>query len=365
MEESAGSRTSQVRYQGSEVSEMTTPIALFYARKDAGGGSTSFTVHLMRGMQKAGLPATLYRFSDKPKRPRELAGYTGIVCEYVTPAEARKIVSNTPSLLLAAEKSANLPDPNLLTDLMIRGMRCVIHDPNEFNLNGKGGKGYYDHLSDRSIVSFPIGVGPAMKQHFEDVVVIPHPYYREMDKDVLSPLDRRMSACSIARLTFVKRPKFILDANRMLAAKHQIRFHSAENRLCTFSLRGKYPELTQGGYNLPLEWGVSARAASIYRFAIDMTYLPMEGGRTQYSFLEAWDAGTVNVIHKDWLRYKGEMKDRGNCWAVESADEIASLIRDWKKHRLELEAIRDNGIAQLKKHDAAKIARRYYEELTK
>jgi hypothetical protein len=343
------------------------PIALFYARGDVGGGSTSFAVHLMQGMQRAGIPATLYRFSTKPRAPKMLAQYEGIMCEYVTPAEALHIAATVPSLLVAPERPEKLPYPTLLTEMMAAGMRCVIHDPNEFmNKAGVLGRGVFNHLDDRTLVVRPICIRPSMKAHFKDATFIPHPYQREFPSVVCrDDLARRKSACSIARLTFVKRPRIIFDANRLLAQRAQVRFHSAENRLFTFSLKKTYPEVTQGGYDLPLVHGISARHAAQYRFAVDMTYFPMDGGGSQYSFMEAWDAGCVNVIHQDWLRYKGEMKDRENCYAVRSAEELAMLIQNWKKQQPLLEHIAANGATALKKHDAATIAKFYYKELLK
>ncbi len=37
------------------------PVALLYARRDVGGGSTSYAVHLYRAMQIAGIDVKMYR----------------------------------------------------------------------------------------------------------------------------------------------------------------------------------------------------------------------------------------------------------------------------------------------------------------
>lgn len=347
---------------------LKTPISLFYARDGVGGGSTSFTIHLVKGMQMAGIPVTLYRFTSKPKESRTLASYEGIVCHFVTADEAKAIVQSGPSLLVAPEASAKLPCPTLVEDLMRLGMRVVIHDPNEFMSTRGKKKGVFNHLDDRSIVKDPICIRPSMKEHFPSATFIPHPYLREFSGYVGGDFTKRKAACSIARLTFVKRPKIILDTNRLLLPQDQIAFHSLENRLCTFALKSKYPELTQGGTNLPLVWGISAKYAAGYRYAVDMTYFPMDGGGSQYSFMEAWDAGCVNVLHKDWLRYKGEMAHGHNCYAVESAEEIASLIADIKTKRTCRQLMLDiskRGVEALEVHDPIKVARRYHKELTR
>lgn len=344
-------------------------IALIYGRKDVGGGSTSFTVHLHEGFQRAGIPFKLYRFADAAGKPsRTLAKYEGVRCTYITPDEAKQIVKRQPSVLLAPEHSRNLPEDGILATLVKLGMRLVIHDPNEFQVS-KRAKEIYDHLQDRSIIKRPICIRPSMKTHFKDAVFIPHPYARAFDQHMGDNLSKRRSACSIARLTFVKRPTIIMDANRLLPEELRIAFHGAENRLFTYTkLLGKYPEFTQGGYNLPLAWHVSARMAAQYRFAVDMTYFPEDGGGSQYTFMEAWDAGAVNVIHQDWLRYKGEMVDGENCIAVDGPEMLARIIESAQKpaNRKRLQEISARGTAHLiENHDPATVARAYYKELTR
>jgi hypothetical protein len=343
-------------------------IALIYAREQVGGGSTSFTVHLYEGFKQAGIPFRLLRFTDRPKRPRRLAGYTGVIAEYVTPDEMRAIVRSQPSVLLAPEHSRHLPEPDILSSLAADGMRLVIHDPNEFMARTHAK--IFDHLQNRSIIKRPIAIRPSMKTHFKDAVFIPHPYWREYEGWQGKDLMKRGAGCTIARLTFVKRPTIILDANRLLTPAMQIKIHGAENRLFTYTkVLPHYPEFKQGGYNLPLEWGISARMARQHRFAVDMTYFPEDGGGSQYTFMEAWDAGSVNICHKDWLRYEGEMKHRVNCWAVESPEELAKLIKNSyssKSLQTELRKISVASTEHLeRKHDPATIARAYYKELTR
>ena len=98
---------------------MKKPICLFYARKDVGGGSTSFAVHLHRAMEMAGYDVAMYRFCKDPLRKKEttLAEYEGVVPKWVTPEEARALVQNYPSLLVGPEHSKNLPEDGLLPEL--------------------------------------------------------------------------------------------------------------------------------------------------------------------------------------------------------------------------------------------------------
>jgi hypothetical protein len=347
------------------------PVALLYARRDVGGGSTSYAVHLYRAMQMAGIPVKMYRLASTSRdTPRRMAKYYGVDCWYIDPEQACALVREVPTLLVGPEHSRKLPEPDLLRHLIALGMRIVVHDPNEFMSSGHTSRdGVYDHLRDKSLIKRPICIRPTMKQFFPDAVFIPHPYVRCMGNDEWEPLMRRKPACSIARITFVKRTHLILEANAVLPKRLQVQLHGAENRLYTrFKLQQKLGfNFKQGGYNLPLTHGVSARKASEYTFAVDFTYFPQDGGGSQYTFMEAWDAGTINVIHEDWLRYQGEMAHGLNCIAVASPAELVELLRNYhtsRKIRNMLKEIQLNGQVYLDgDHNPKYVAKAYYKEL--
>lgn len=355
---------SGIRVRPEQEEELSKKIALIYARKTPGGGTTSFTIHLYTAMKMAGIDVKLYRFTDHPRNPRMLAKYKDVITEFLTPEAAMKMVKRKSALLIAPEHSKNLPQPDLIRDMMKAGMRVRIADPNEFDV--------YDYVTDetRKFIKRPICIRPTMKKFFEDAFFIPHPYIRVFKGWQGKDLHEREAACSIARITFVKRPQIILGANRLLPRDMRIVMHGAENRLFTYhKLMKDFPEFKQGGHNLPLVWGISAREARKYKLAIDMTYFPNDGGGSQYSFMEAWDAGTVNVVHTDWLRYKGEMEDGKNCITVKGPNTLASLIKEAEKSksfRKKLREISKEGTRHLESyHDPLTIARKFYKELTR
>jgi hypothetical protein len=339
-------------------------IALIYARKQACGGSTSFTVHLYRAMLRAGIDVKIYRPSLKERAPALIGKYDNVTGHYVTLERARYICKHIPSLLTGPDIEKNLPTPDCLISLMKAGMRIVVHDPNEFK--------NFPHVNNKTLVHRPICIRPTMHRFFPEAVFIPHPYCREFKGWQGEDLPDREPACSIARMTFIKRVELLLEANRKLDKGERIRFHGSENRLYTyFKLCKKFPEFKQGGYDLPLEWGVSARAARKYKFAIDMTYLPKDGGGSQYTFMEAWDAGTVNVIHGDWLRYRekyqAEMKPTINCLVAYDSDDIAGLVKNCHHGYIQdlLREISIRSTQYLEKwHDPMAVASLYYKELT-
>ena len=68
--------------------------------------------------------------------------------------------------------------------------------------------------------------------------------------------------------------------------------------------------------------------------AVDLSVIKGDGGGTQYSFMEAADAGAVNVIHRNWLT--GHSDDEmvpfprpgANCFAVGTAQELVDLLSE-------------------------------------
>jgi len=331
-------------------------MALFFFYRSFGGGSTSFTVHLFEALRRAGHAPKIYRVKERGEdRERPFSGYSGVTYRNVTSDEALRIVKGTPSLMTAPCNSKSLQfDPTIIDRMMRSGMRIVVHDPNEFEV--------YDHLRDREKVQRPICIRPTMRQFFPDAHYIPHPYVREFNNDTRD--GRTMLAVSVARVTFVKRTEIILEANRLLSKRNRVVLRGAENRLYTkFKILPRFPEYEQGCTGFPMTWGASARECRRAKYAVDMTWFPNDGGGSQYSFMEAWDAGAVNVLHSDWLRYRGEMIDDENCLAVNSAKDLARLLKNDRGQNVG--DLVQAGYAALRTHDPVKVAQEYMRELTR
>jgi hypothetical protein len=331
-------------------------VALFFFYRTFGGGTTSFTVHLFEAMRRAGHAPKIYRVKERGEdRERSFSGYEGVTYRNITSDEALRIVKKTPSLMTAPCNSKFLQfDPTIIGKMMKAGMRIVVHDPNELEI--------YDHLNNREQVQRPICIRPTMRQFFKDAHYIPHPYVREFDGDQGRP--RPWLAVSVARVTFVKRTEIILEANRLLPKRSRIVLRGAENRLYTkFKILPRFPEYVQGCTGFPMTWGASARECLRAKYAVDMTWFPSDGGGSQYSFMESWDAGAVNVLHSDWLRYRGEMIDGGNCLAIDSAKDLARLLKNDRGQNVG--DLVQAGYAALRTHDPVKVAQAYMRELTR
>jgi len=336
-------------------------IALFFFWKAFNGGTSSYTINLFHALKEAGANPSIYRVRARGEHfARKFADYEGVEYTNITAEEALKIVKHTPSLMTAPCEKKLVPfDPDIIAKLLKKGMRYVIHDPQEFKV--------YEELG-LTDYGAPFCIRPAMKRLVENAVFIPHPYRRTFGAFKPEHVERKKIAVCVARTTSVKRTNLILDANRLLPKKLKVELRGNENRMYTHHvLAKKYPEYKQGGKGFPMIWGESSRECARAHLAVDFTYFKDDGGGSQYSFMDAWDAGTINVIHKDWLRYNGEMKDGENCIAVGSPEELAAFIKEYagKSKWTRYDKIIFNGYDALKKHDPKVIGRRYIKELTR
>jgi hypothetical protein len=330
-------------------------VALFFMRRDFGGGSTSYTVHLYLSLKQAGYEPSIFRVTaNGDGQIRPFSKYEGASYRNVTFDESIRIIETTPSIMTGACPEKDLWfRPTAIIDMMKAGMRCVVHDPNEFKI--------YDHAR---YVERPIIIRPTMRRFYNDSVFIQHPYVPWF-KDEAPPLEGRpLRAVSIARVTFVKRTEWILDANRLLHEDSQVVLRGAENRLYTrHKILDQYPEYQQGSTGYPLVWGAGPQECAKAKFAVDMTYFPDDGGGSQYSFMEAWDAGTINIVPRDWLRYEGEMQEAMNCISVDGPQGLADALTI-AELAYDLNTIRTEGRRLLREyHSPEVVAEAYAAEL--
>jgi len=321
-------------------------VALFSCNWPAQSGPATYTAELYRGLKLAGYTPVIYRVRDHDEQKfRAYGHYRDVTYKIVSPASAFGIIKRMPSLLVS---SCNPKDFNkeVLREMLKRGMRVVIHDPREEENFAYG------------VPERPIIIRPAVKKHFKDAVFIPHPY---TPRNVQN--EGKHIATSTARTTFIKRTTMILEANRVLkrARLGTVQIMGAENRMYVHHvLRVKFPEYKSP----PFQWfDKGAEVAALGRFNVDFTGVKADGGGTQYTTLEAWDAGSIPIIHEDWMRFKGEMEPGKNCYAVDGAKGLAELLQHGEKKYNA--AMVKRGREGLTIHDSRTIARRTMKEVTR
>jgi hypothetical protein len=140
-----------------------------------------------------------------------------------------------------------------------------------------------------------------------------------------------MLACSISRIDFDKHIELIADANNLLHEHGQrVAIYGMENRLYTHhKLEARSPnwrENYRGKFPTDSVWA-GVKVARRYKQVVDMSVIVGDGGGTEYTHLEALDAGCGLILHSDWRTPDCEMD--GYARFVGNGRELADmLLRD-------------------------------------
>ncbi len=291
-------------------------INLFYLGKPRFGGWVTYSQHLSRSLTLQGHDVFLYQIGKtNEKRPRPFGG--GLFYQNIC---------TTSALLLPGAKFITAFDKNYLEPaniLIAHGSAyACIHDPTEFK---RGMMVPEDRV---------VTIRRTVQAHLPSSQYIPHPYVPFFS--ALPSGERPVLATTVCRLDFDKRTDLIIEANRLAHELNipEIVIRGAETRAYTFrKLEPKYEEFKQDGKRpkdarmaFGKERGAAETILSQAKLAVDLSDIKGDGGGTQYSFLEAWDAGAVNVLNSAWIREDGVMRPGSNCFSVGSTAELVALL---------------------------------------
>lgn len=334
-------------------------IALFHLYDTLmSGGTLTYTAHLYAALERMGVEVTIYRIRPRTERTQRAFGaYLGLTYRNVSPGDALKIAKRIPSILSSYPTPKALDfAPGILDRLVKAGMRVIMHDSRGYDSMPE----FFRAAQKRQPL---ICIRESMQRNVANSIFIPHPYCRLYTATTFkeaAAFKRPLNAISTARVTFAKRSHELLEANRTMPRRYRIRLRGGANRMYVHHvLEKKYPEIAGHDMGFPLEWHAGAKECAKAAFAVDFSIFPADGGGSQYTFLEAWDAGAVNVLHKDWFEYGGEMRAGKNCLAADGPRRLATLLSctEYEDHGAIVEA----GFKALRKHAPATIAAQYKE----
>jgi hypothetical protein len=179
---------------------------------------------------------------------------------------------------------------------------------------------------------------------------------------------QRSFGCSVARTCSTKNSEWLMEANRSLRQfDREIALLGQWDRMWHWSRASKrYPEYPYPspyrGY--PRRWGAAAEICARYSLMFDMSIFAADGGRPQYSLLEALDGGAVPVITAQWASYPGPAKQ----WSF-VVRHVTDIVHDFAHHGdVELDE-RLQELCQVgqmyleREHDPASIAEQYRDVL--
>jgi hypothetical protein len=287
-------------------------VALFYLPDVRFGGWPTYTAHLWYGFKAAGLNPILYKISNKTEKNTRNWG-RGIQYRNLSLLDAAEVVSQMPSIITATNRSLETE-----TEVLLRaGAKIIIHDPTEL-------KGAIPELLQKA--EDVVTIRPINVKNLNDLGIqaryLPHPYMRNPGKK----WKRNNWAASFSRIDWDKGTHHIIDANEKLPEDKQIRIYGAANTMYAFhKLPADWERHYAGQFPADNLWA-GAQIASRFLWAVDMSSISGDGGGTQYTFLEAIDAGAGLCLNEKWVTGRDDDELAGKavfCKAEELAEAIA------------------------------------------
>lgn len=281
------------------------------------GGCTSFTAHLARSLIQLGHSVDIIRIGKKQRSGVYFA--YGLDSRVVTMEQARTIARTTPSLIAYCFWKKMGEHCSVLLRM---GVPIVMHDPAEFYQDWADIMRRFDG---KALVIRKRNIRGLLEMGVKSTYV-PHPYAPSGVQDCLF----QYNAVSIARVDFRKRTYIICQANRMVERELAVQLYGETNRVYVYhQLSKQFPEWEQWYHGMFKDKvGEAVRIARSGRFVVDLTAIKGDGGGTQYTFFEAWEANRTLVLNRSWFTSnRDEVKEGLNCIAVSNAKELADVLR--------------------------------------
>jgi len=271
------------------------------------GGISSFNDHLYLQIQALGYSPIII----KPKITRQFYAKEIFPILYLSDEEIVEISQDSMALITFCSYAENR---NLVKRLISMGIPMVIHDPIEY---------YPDLLSLANEKSGIITIRKRNQQNLAEMGIkstfIPHPY-----NPIKIDNKSRNGALICSRLTYGKGIELIVKANQRNSG---IDIYGEINK--DFFLDYLSKEISWRKYykgELDNDHDLKIKILSRYKYAIDMSAIANDGGGTQYTFLEAWNARCLLIINQSWILKDDEMIPGINCLIAKDENDIQKII---------------------------------------
>lgn len=327
-------------------------VAVFSLVDVRHGGWPTFTAHLMRGLRAAGAAPRLFKVGDSGWETQARSFGRGEWYWNATVELAAEIACQMPAIVAAASPAR----ARQMGALAASGATVVIHDPTEVK-----GPVAEELARARHIVAVRPVMAAELRRQGLPAEWIQHPYERARPRTL-----GELYAVAFSRIDFDKHTELICQANRLVEPAQRVALYGSVNRMYEHHRLERacpgWRTYYQGSPG-PEDLWAGARLAARARYAVDMSLIRGDGGGTQYTHLEAWDAGTRLILHRGWLRGDAELDTvAAGAAFVDSAEELADELAGagdgdlWQRRR-------EAGDRLLQQHEAGAVAARYLERV--
>ena len=184
-----------------------------------------------------------------------------------------------------------------------------------------------------------------------DSTYLPHPYIPHDFHNII----RDTNAVSLSRIEWDKHSDIMLEANLQLSADKIIKLYGRYSRMYDYyklsKIKEDWKDIWWGG-EFESEFGGAVEIAATANYLVDMTLYENDGGGTQYTTLEAFNAGTVVVVHDTWLSVPGEICTE-NAIAVDGVNGLVELLNNPMSD--DCDELIQNGYKVMNNHSPDKI----------
>ena len=293
---------------------------LVYMAKPCYGGWVSFTAHLAH---KTG--SDIHKITKRNEKNKRNFGYS---CEYQNSTIDK--IKELPNLMITAvDKNYH----QYLED-MPDGTGLVIHDPTE--VKGRNNE-LTKYLHKFKIFTIRQTVHKYLKEKFDiDSEFKLHPFY-EFSK---TPYMEKNDVVSISRIDYDKHTDILCKANEILDRK--IKIYGAKNDRYVYQKLNEYDSMKEDDptSNYCGRFGKSfsdiSDILSKSKVVIDMSAISLDGGGTQYSFLEAIYHDCLLILNKKWVDgLNSPFINNINCIIVSDSEELVKVLNNLDDYDIE------------------------------
>jgi glycosyltransferase involved in cell wall biosynthesis len=311
-------------------------LFLLYLAKPTYGGWVTFTAHLSL---KNTLP--LYKISKKTEKKSRNFGYNTLYNNINIDTLTEMIKNGNTPIISAIDKNFYH-----ILDYLPDNSYIVIHDPTEFNKASK--KIVLEHLHRLNVITIRKSVHDLLLNIGIQSKYIIHPYMPMINQRFTNNI--RSGAISISRIDYDKNIDIIVKANSLIARQqNKIEIYGEPNeryiyqKLLTWDSFKKDDINSQYRGHFPKTFDTLTDILTNKRFVVDMSSISQDGGGTQYTFLEAIDAGCVLILNSKWTINPNSIWHHNvNCIVVSNAEELANVLNT--PNNFDLERIYKNSI---------------------
>ena len=217
----------------------------------------------------------------------------------------------------------------VLKTLDLSKCTIVIHDPTEI----KSQKEFLlDYLPHMNVITIRKSVHDLLNSINIKNTFKPHPYIK---RDTIS-LQSKNGVVSISRVDWDKHTDIIVKANKLLRDKISI-YGDKNDRYVYQKLRDldtmkeeDPSSCYRGRFNKdPIALRNILKSK---QFVIDLSKIKLDGGGTQYTFLEAIDNNCILILNKDWVNVKNSIWETNiNCLSVSNENELVDILQSTQK----------------------------------